>query len=253
MAHESNATFIDRIACFITTKDFSEILAQPLKRSLADEVTASIRDAILNGHLLPGARLQEERLASTLKVSRGPVREAILQLEREGLVIVYRNRGTFVARLSLEDLEEVYSLRRAIEPLAVQRAMQYAEPRHLQELQNLVDKMAEFGTRGITEQEAAELDLRFHDVIYQASKHRRLYDCWTTMQAQIHILLLTRNVVDSDFRDYAVKSHQEILDAIRNKQEVLALELIADHLKGSYERVSRSYARHVATQEKLIA
>jgi len=233
----------------MTTKDFSEILAPPLKRSLADEVTTSIRDAILNGHLAPGARLQEEKLASTLKVSRGPVREAIVQLEREGLVIVYRNRGTFIARLSLEDLEEVYSLRRAIEPLAVQRAIHYAEPAHLQELQTLVDKMVEYSARSITEQEAAVLDLRFHDVIYQASKHRRLYDCWTTMQAQIHILLLTRNVVDSDFREYAVKSHQEILDAIRDKQESLARELIEAHLKGSYERVSKSYAQYVDKQE----
>lgn len=228
----------------MTTKDFSEILAQPLKRTLADEVTASIREAILGGKLEPGARLQEEKLASTLNVSRGPVREAIVQLEREGLVLVYRNRGTFVARLSLEDLEEVYSLRRAIEPLAVQRAIHYAEPAQLHELQMLVNKMAEYSAQGISEQKAAELDLRFHDVIYQASKHRRLYDCWNTMQAQIHILLLSRTVVDADFRQYTVPSHQDILDAIRNKNESLALALIEDHIKGSYERVSKSYATH---------
>lgn len=237
----------------MSNQDLSKILAQPQKRTLADEVTASIRAAILSGRLAPGERLREEPLASSLQVSRGPVREAIVQLEREGLVIVQRNRGTFVARLSREDLEEVYSLRRQIEPLAVRRAMQYADAVQLNELQTIVDTMAAYGARGITETEAAALDLRFHDRIYQASKHRRLTDVWNMMQAQIHILLLTRNVVDSDFRDYAVKSHQEILDAIRNKQEALALDLIEDHLKGSYERVSRSYARYVATQEVVAA
>ncbi len=233
----------------MSNQDLSKILAPPQKRTLAEEVTASIREAITSGRLAPGERLREESLASSLAVSRGPVREAILQLEREGLVMVQRNRGTFVARLSRKDLEEVYSLRRVIEPMAVRRAIEYADSVHFDEMQAIVDTMAAHNTDGIAETEAAELDLRFHEIIYKASNHRRLYEIWCTLQSQIHILLLTRNVVDPDFRVYAVKSHQEILDAIRSKNETLALELVEDHLKGSYQRVSRSYERHVATQQ----
>jgi DNA-binding GntR family transcriptional regulator len=234
----------------MTGRDLSEILSPPEKRSLADEVTSSIREAILGGRLAPGERLREESLAKTLNVSRGPVRTAILQLQREGLVSVRRNYGTFVAHLSQEDLDEVYSLRLAIERLAVQLAIQKADSARLAELQAVVDMMAAHSRDYITEREAAELDLRFHEIIYLATGHRRLSDVWSSLRPQIHILLLARNVANADFRDGLVKGHQAIVDAIRQQDESLALALTDDHLKVSYERVSRSYAQFAAKREK---
>jgi DNA-binding GntR family transcriptional regulator len=232
--------------------DLTSILAPPAKRSLADEVTQSIREAIPSGKLAPGERLREELLAKTMNVSRGPVREALNQLEREGLVLVQRNRGTFVARLSLEDLDEVYTLRLPLERLAVQRTVRYADEAQLNEMQAVVDAMVATYERGITELEAAELDVRFHEILYQASQHRRLYECWANLRPQIHILLLTRNVVASDFREMVVSSHQAILDAIRARDEERAVAVIEDHLNGSYERVARSY-RARAREERREA
>ena len=223
--------------------DLKAILTPAPKRSLADEVTERIRGAILSGKLEPGARLREELLAESLNVSRGPIREALHQLEREGLVIVYRNRGTFVARLSHEDLEEVYSLRRVIERLAVQRMIQRGDPTRLEELQKVVETLSSYCTRGITAQEAAELDLRFHDIIYQASNHRRLYDCWAGMQSQIHILLLSRHTATQGFGESIVRRHQELLDVIRSGDERAAMDAAESHLMESYEQVSGSYAR----------
>ena len=234
----------------MTGRDLSEILSPPEKHSLADEVTSSIREAILGGRLAPGERLREESLAKTLNVSRGPVRTAILQLQREGLVSVRRNYGTFVAHLSQEDLDEVYSLRLAIERLAVQLAIQKADSACLAELQAVVDTMAAHSRDHITEREAAELDLRFHEIIYLATGHRRLSDVWSSLRPQIHILLLARNVANADFRDGLVKGHQAIVDAIRQQNESLALALTDDQLKVSYERVSRSYAQFAAKREK---
>ena len=227
----------------MAVNNLQEILTPTLKRSLSDEVTDRIREAILSGKLEPGARLREELIASSLHVSRGPVREALTKLEREGLVIVTHNRGAFVARLSHADLEEVYSLRRAIERLAVQRMMRLGDATKLDELQQVVNELAAACARGITTQEAAELDLRFHDIIYQASQHRRLYDCWKRMQSQIHIMLLTRHVATRGFRKSIVKRHQELLDAIRSGKERVALGALESHLKESYEHVSKSYAQ----------
>jgi DNA-binding GntR family transcriptional regulator len=136
-----------------------------------------------------------------------------------------------------EDLDEVYTLRVAIETLATRRAAQFATTAHLAELQTVVDTMAEFAERGITEQEAAELDIRFHDLIYAASNHRRLVQTWETLRPQIHILLLNRNVAHEDFREYLVKGHQWILDAIARGDGDGAVETIEDHLRGSYSRV----------------
>jgi DNA-binding GntR family transcriptional regulator len=225
-----------------------EILMPALKRSLSDDVTERIRTAILSGKLEPGARLREERLASSLRVSRGPVREALTKLERDGLVIVHRNRGAFVARLSHEDLEEVYSLRRAIERLAVQRMLRLGDAATLDALQAVVDELAVAAARGITTQEAAELDLRFHDLIYQASKHRRLYDCWSRMQSQIHVLLLTRHEATPSPRKPIDQRHQELLDAIRSGKERIALAALESHLKESYQYVADSYALNAAAE-----
>src|SRR5215211_6054101 len=182
-------------------RDLDSVLTLPANRGLGADIAARLRLAILNGYFDPGARLPEESLARTMGVRRGPIREAPVQLEREGLIVIRRNRGAFVAPLAREDLEEVYTLRVAIERLAVQRAVSQADDSAIAEMQSVVDEIATRMERGITEQEAAELDLRFHDLIYQAANHRRLYEIWTTLRPQIHILLLNRNVAHDDFRE----------------------------------------------------
>jgi len=213
------------------------ILSSPLNRGLAADIALRLRTAIVHGYFGPGERLREEALAKSLGVSRGPVREALSQLEREGLVVIQRNRGTFVARLTREDAEEIYSLRRVLERLAVQRVIQYAAPTHFAAMRQVVETMHAYTERGITEQEAAELDVQFHELLYQASDHTRLYDCWVSLRRQIHILLLSRNVANADFRVITGSAHAVILDALEDRDEARAIGLIEDHLRGSYERV----------------
>ena len=225
------------------TQQLETVLALPESRGLAVDIAARLRLAILNGYFAPGERLGEELLARSMGVSRGPVREALARLERQGLVVIRRNRGAFVAQLSREDLDEVHTLRVILERLAVQRALHHATDEGLAEMQRVVDAMAAAAERGISEQEAAELDVRFHDLIYQASNHRRLYECWANLRPQIHIVLLSRNVAHEDFRDYLVGSHRAILDAIRDRDEARAVAELDDHLQGSYERVVVSYAQ----------
>jgi DNA-binding GntR family transcriptional regulator len=217
-------------------------LSPPLNRSLADEIVDRLRKAILSGQFEPDERLGEQFLAEILGVSRGPIRQALSQLELEGLVIIRRNRGAFVARLSRDDVDEVYSLRLAIERLAVQLAIRNATPSDFAEMQATIDTMASYLERGLTEQEGAELDVRFHDILYRSANHKRLYDFWENLRPQIHIFLLSRAAVDSDFRQYAVESHQAILDAIRDRDEVRAIATLEDHIRGAYDRVVKSYS-----------
>src|SRR5215210_2156420 len=118
--------------------DLDAVLAMPESRSLAVDIAERLRAAILDGHFGPGERLREEALARSMGVSRGPIREALVRLEREGLLVIRRNRGAVVAQLSREDLEEVYTLRVAIERLAVQRAVLYADDSQIAEMQAVV-------------------------------------------------------------------------------------------------------------------
>jgi len=217
-------------------------LSPPVNRSLADEVVVRLRKAILSGQFEPDERLGEQFLAETLEVSRGPIREALNQLEREGLVIIRRNRGAFVARLSREDVDEVYSLRLALEKLAVRLAIQNATLTDFDEMQAIIDTMASYLERGLTEQEGAELDVQFHDIVYRSTGHKRLYGFWENLRPQIHIFLLSRAAADSDFRQYAVESHQALLDAIRDKDEARAIATLEDHIRGAYDRVIKIYS-----------
>lgn len=221
--------------------DLRAVLSLPENQALAVGIASRLRDAILAGYFGPGEQLREEPLARSMGVSRGPVREALLRLEREGLVVVRRNRGAFVAQLSARDLEEVYTLRLAIERLAMQRVARLATAEQLAGLQEVVDQMAASGVRGITERDAADFDLRFHDLVYAASNHRRLSEVWANLRPQVHILLLNRNVAKEDFREFLVMGHQWIVDALRDRDEDLATRTIEDHLRGSYERVVAGY------------
>jgi DNA-binding GntR family transcriptional regulator len=217
-------------------------LTPAVKRSLADDVTDRLRDAILHGGFKPGEPLREEQLAASLDVSRGPVREALVQLEREGLVIVRRHRGATVARLSRADVEEVYSLRLALERLAMRQAVQHATQEDLAAMEGVLDAFRAAFARGPTEQAIADLDVRFHDLIYRAAHHQRLYECWANLRAQIYIFLLSRNVANPDFRVVTVQSHQDLFDVLRARDEARAVHEIEVHLLGAYQRVIQSYS-----------
>lgn len=217
------------------------ILVPPAKRSLADEIADRLREAILQGRFSPGERLREERLAAVLEVSRGPVREALTVLARENLVVVRRNRGTIVAHLTGRDLDEVYSLRLAVEQLAVRWAVERATAEDLHRIQCAVNEFSAALNGGITEQRAAELDVRYHDAVYRAAHHQRLYRTWVGLRSQVQVFLLRRNIANPDWRAVMVAGHQEILDSLRAKNVERAVAGITEHLTGGYDRIRESF------------
>jgi DNA-binding GntR family transcriptional regulator len=225
----------------VSVEQLAGFLTPPSKRSLAEEVALRLRQAILNGQLAPGEPLPEQFLAESLDVSRGPVREALVQLEREGLVTRQRNRSAMVARLSEDDLEEVTSLRHALEFLAVRYACEKATAADLDAMQAVIDEMAACVAQGMSEQQAADLDIRFHDRLYQASHHERLLAVWSILRPQIYRFLLSRNVAAPDFADLLAGGHQQILDAIRERDPQRAIAVLEGHLRVGYERVMSGY------------
>ena len=209
--------------------------------SVPEQIAAHVGDRIVDGRLPPGTRIGEQELADEFKVSRGPVREAIQRLEREGLVMVLPNRGATVARLSREDLDEVHSLRSVLERLAVCESIKHADAEHLDRLAGIVEQMVASDNETLTGPMAAELDTRFHQTMVEASGHKRLIRAWLDLRPQIHIFLLSRNVANPDFREHLVRGHSAILNVVRDRDEARAIEIIDDHMKGAYVRVMNSY------------
>ncbi len=207
---------------------------------MSDDSALRLRAAILEGHFSPGERLRESELATALGVSRGPIREALVKLERQGLVVIRPPRGAFVAQLSLEDLVEVFTLRLAIEKLAVNRCIQFIDNDLLEELDRAMAQMEGAVGKDLSELEAADFDLQLHDVIYRGSRHRRVQEVWSMIRPQIHILLLNKNVLEKEYRETLLGSHQGIVNAIRARDQRLAERLIQEHLQSSFELVRRN-------------
>lgn len=244
---EDNPSLRDDFNAIAKLSDGSEGLFQregaslpSLKISLADRVADYLREAIFRGKYAPGEQLREVPLSQTLGISRGPIRDALSRLEREGLVAIPRNGRTIVARLTREDVDEVYSLRLGLERVAMQYVIRKSTPADLDNMQRMVNVMVEQVNQEMTEKDAADLDLQFHDAVYQASRHKRLQSVWADLRPQIYLFLLSRNVADSDFR-VQMGRHQDIIDVIRTGDERRAQDCIEEHIQFAYNRIIKIY------------
>lgn len=208
-------------------------LLEPARSSgLFQEVVDRLREAILQGRFRPGERLREAELAAMLEVSRGPVREALARLENEGLVITRRNRGASVERLSKEDEEEVRSLGLAIERLAVQLAVRRATDEDFDGLRDEIERIRTPLGQRATVQEIADFEVRFHDLLYCAARHKRLLRFWSALRFQIHALLLSRTPDKLRSREGLIDRHTAILNALRSRNEQAAVAAIEEDAVG---------------------
>ena len=137
---------------------------QPLR----EVVCEALRDAITKGMLKPGERLMEIQLAEELGVSRTPVREAIRKLELEGYVIMMPRRGTYVANLSIRDVNEVFEIRTSLESLASGLAAERITVEELDNLQRLLVQIGIYIEKNDMEK-IVETDTAFHGLLYQAT------------------------------------------------------------------------------------
>lgn len=202
------------------------------RRGLADEVADSVRAAIFDGTYPPGTQLRETELSSALEVSRGPVREALIRLEAEGLLRSGWHRGAVVVELSTEDVAEIDSLRGALEHLAVRLAVERASDEDLDALAHAADRML----RAEDAHELVALDIAFHDAVYAASGHRRLQEAWHTIRSQVHLFLVSRIGVSVEgYLATVPGEHRELVDALRARDTESALRLFADHRSHAFD------------------
>ncbi len=213
-------------------------------RVLSDEVADRIREAIVTGRFKPGQHLREAEISAALQVSRSPVRDAFAQLGHEGLVAIRSHRGAIVVGLTAQDVEEVYTLRASLETLAVRLAIARGTQEDFLRLRALADQMPEAAAR-LSPREYAELDVGFHDLVYQVARHERLYSCWTMLRSHIFRFLLTRNLVNPDFSEVGHREHRELVDTMAAHDTEKALDMIRGHLEGAYARLVAGYVEPV--------
>jgi len=198
-----------------------------------NQVIDAVRAAILDGRLQPGQPITERPLAHDLQISRAPIREALRELEKEGLVVTRPHRGTYVASFSDEDVLEIYSLRANLEMMAIGRAIERATDRDVAELTALIDEMERHAPTNFGE--VIRVDLAFHRRICEIAAHRRLLDAWDVLANQLRALYTITDVpmlVTSlyGYVDQMGERHRPIVEAIRHRDRVLGQQHISSHI-----------------------
>jgi len=203
-------------------------LGGPLSfRTLPEQVVARLRHAIVTGKLRPGTRLVEMRIAEQMQTSRGPVREAIGLLEREGLVVKVPHRGACVLEFDPRLLREAASLRGRLEEFAVSLVVPRLGADDLARLESLVQGMEDAARRHAV-QEFNNLDYRFHDAIFQIAGHHILHDVWRSMQRRFRIFLASTNAINRNLKMVAQR-HRAILVALASRKPADGRRAIRGH------------------------
>lgn len=201
------------------------------RKGVAEKAADLIRAAILSGELAGGTPLKELDLAARLGVSRGSVREGLALLEGEGLVVQQFHRGTWVRALTPEDVDELYTLRMALDVLAMRTAAVNGGP--FRPLEAVVEEMR----HARTDAELVALDMKFHDAVYAMTGHGRLIEAWQRIRSQVHLFLLARIAGDAGYRDIVVPDHLNLVKTLRVGDVEQAAAAAEEHLRGSYARL----------------
>jgi DNA-binding GntR family transcriptional regulator len=193
--------------------------AAPLRRVvLKDRVSELIKDAILSGKLEPGDRIVEMKLAADLGVATTSVREALFELESQGFVTRFTNKGTFVTQLSKDDISQIIRVRHELEGLATELAEQRSTPDDVAELRTRVSEMEEAARRSDLRQ-FYRADIEFHQKIWTLSGNRHLCKALDTIVGPLFAFFILRNPSDSvDELLKSVEWHGKIVDAIADRQ-----------------------------------
>lgn len=219
---------------------------QPLDaRTLRQGVTDAIRQVILAGELLPGDQVNQAQIAEQLGVSRGPVREALGQLEEEGLIRNVPYKGTFVTAITADYIAELYSIRRVLETFAVRLAAEHATLEDLAELRAVIaemyaaaeaDDMARMGN----------LDIQFHGLLCRSSHHVLLAQIWKSIEIGVRRCLALRHRIYRSPYD-VIGTHPDILAALEAHDAERASSIMDRHIAEAGDLLHRSWMAAIET------
>jgi len=197
--------------------------------SLRGKVFSQLENSILNGNYKEGDSLIESKLSEELGVSRTPIREAIRQLELEGLVQVIPNKGAIVTGITTKDIEDIYTIRLMIEGLAARWAAEKITDEELKYLKDSLE-LEEFYTDKNDLDNILKLDSKFHEIIFRASKSKPLMHMLSMFHHYIQ-RARTYSLGTTGRAEEALAEHRSIYQAITEKDAEKAEKLTIEHIK----------------------
>ncbi|MFQ9934199.1 MAG: GntR family transcriptional regulator [Lachnospiraceae bacterium] len=207
------------------------------KHSLTGFVFNRLREDILNGKYKENDELKEMAIAKELNVSRTPVREAIRQLEFEGLVESIPNKATYVIGISIKDVKDIYEMRASLERLCAKKAIDNMTDDIMEKLEEIVDLSMFYNEKGKYDN-ILELDNRFHELLYEAANSKMLRH--TLSDFHHYLQRIRHTTLSGETRaKQAVCEHRDILEAIKSKDTDRAMMLAEQHIINSINNIER--------------
>jgi DNA-binding GntR family transcriptional regulator len=205
-------------------------------RPTAQLIADQLREQIVQGVFRPGQQINESALASQLRTSRGPLREALQRLSQEGLLVSHRNRGVFVTELSTDDVKEIYAVREAVESAAANILLD-AGPEKVTATCDVLKGIIKDMAKPVADadwQALARLDMQFHISFVAGTGNTRLIRIYETLAAESRMCILNLEVSYPRV-DVLVQEHQILLDLLEAEDRKGLQDAIRRHLGTAVE------------------
>lgn len=207
-------------------------------KSLSTLIFEKIREDILEKKYKPGDKLIEVKLAEELGVSRTPVREALKQMELDGLVENIPNRGVIVKGISDQDILDIYTIRTCIEALVAQWAAERISDQEMKEIEEIFDLM-EFYTMKNDVEKLFELNTKFHETLYKATKSRYLEHMMKEFQFFIKTTRLL-SLQSEGRKENALEEHRLIVAGLRERDVKKTRLALMSHVNNSNQNIKEN-------------
>lgn len=208
------------------------------KYSLRGRVFNRLREDILSGKYAENEELKEMAIGEEMGVSRTPVREAFRQLELEGLIQIIPNKGAYVIGITEKDVKDIYMIRSLLEGLCARWATEHITKEKMEEMEENV-YLAEFHAKKGHMEQLAELDNRFHDILYESCNSKILEHQLKDFHQ--YVLRVRKKTLSNVSRgNKSNEEHRLIMEAIRDKNADLAEQLAHQHMINAYENMVKN-------------
>ena len=218
-------------------------------KTLKDHVYDFIAEEIREGKLLPGQRISENDICNELEISRTPVREAFRQLELEGLIQIIPNKGAYVTGITEKDVKDIYMIRSLLEGLCARWATEHISKEQMDEMEENV-YLAEFHARKGHLEQLAELDNRFHDIMYEACDSKLLEHQLKDFHQYV-LRVRRKTLANANRGPKSNEEHKEIMEAIKAGNGDLAERLAHQHMINAYENMVKNGLHEAYVREGL--
>jgi len=208
------------------------------KYSLRGRVFHKLREDILSGKYEDYEELKEVAIGEEMGVSRTPVREAFRQLELEGLIQIVPNKGAYVTGITEKDVKDIYMIRSLLEGLCARWATEHITKEQLEEMEENV-YLAEFHAKKGHLEQLAELDNRFHDILYEACNSKILEHQLKDFHQYV-LRVRKKTLASANRGPKSNEEHAGILEAIRSGNAELAEKLANTHMINAYENMVKN-------------